>query len=181
MKRHSRNFIRVVNERMSPRAACEVGVWKGGNSECLLESFPELNLLMVDLYREHKEGSKTLSNKTDTEMLDALREAAGRTQFAANRRVLLITDSETASGFIGNRTLDFVFIDADHSYDGVTVDLSCWMPKVKSGGIIGGHDYGGMGDRRGRFGVKRAVDEFARDRGIDVNVESGLIWWFGRK
>lgn len=37
--------------------------------------------------------------------------------------------------------LDFVFIDADHSYGSVRADIAAWLPKVKSGGIIAGHDF----------------------------------------
>lgn len=37
--------------------------------------------------------------------------------------------------------LDFVFLDADHNYDGVTADLQAWWPLVKPGGIIAGHDW----------------------------------------
>ena len=35
---------------------------------------------------------------------------------------------------------DFVFIDADHSYESVKKDIEAWMPKVKKGGVLAGHD-----------------------------------------
>jgi hypothetical protein len=38
-------------------------------------------------------------------------------------------------------TLDFVFIDADHQYASVRRDIDAWLPKVKPGGIIAGHDH----------------------------------------
>jgi predicted O-methyltransferase YrrM len=54
---------------------------------------------------------------------------------------------------------DWIYIDGDHSYEGVTADLAAWRSKVKPGGCISGDDYmtGGawFGDS-----VKRAVDEF---------------------
>jgi len=40
-----------------------------------------------------------------------------------------------------NSSLDFVFLDGDHSYDSVTTDISIWLPKIKPGGILAGHDY----------------------------------------
>ena len=52
-----------------------------------------------------------------------------------------------------NKSLDFVYIDADHSYSAVLQDINTWIPKIKDGGYIGGHDYG-LG-----FGVEKAVDE----------------------
>lgn len=41
-----------------------------------------------------------------------------------------------------NESLDFVYIDGNHSNDSVKDDIICWMPKVKKNGILSGHDYG---------------------------------------
>ena len=85
-------------------------------------------------------------------------------------------------------SLDFVYIDARHDYTSVINDLSAWTDKVKPGGIISGHDYldgevvfDRAVDPSGRavplanptktvFGVKRAVDEWAKHMGWKVNV-----------
>lgn len=56
-------------------------------------------------------------------------------------------------GFCDN-SVDFVYIDADHSYEGVLEDITNYLPKIKKGGIIGGHDYAGWYP-----GVIQAVDE----------------------
>ena len=40
-----------------------------------------------------------------------------------------------------DESLDFVFIDADHTAKGFSADMNCWYPKVKKGGVIAGHDY----------------------------------------
>jgi len=50
-------------------------------------------------------------------------------------------------------SLDFVFIDGDHRYEFVKADIEAWLPKVKSGGILAGHDYGWCTD------VRKAVHE----------------------
>jgi len=49
--------------------------------------------------------------------------------------------SVEASKLYEDNSLDFVFIDADHQYESVVEDILSWFPKVKNGGIIGGHDY----------------------------------------
>ena len=36
--------------------------------------------------------------------------------------------------------IDFLFIDADHRYESFIADLKAWIPKVKAGGIVCGHD-----------------------------------------
>jgi hypothetical protein len=40
-----------------------------------------------------------------------------------------------------DKSIDFVFIDGDHSYNAVVQDIKAWLPKIKSGGILAGHDY----------------------------------------
>lgn len=51
-------------------------------------------------------------------------------------------------------SLDAVFIDADHSYESVASDIAAWLPKVRPGGIIAGHDFSPSFP-----GVMRAVHE----------------------
>jgi predicted O-methyltransferase YrrM len=63
-------------------------------------------------------------------------------------------------GKVWSEPIDFLYIDADHSYDGVTADLEAWVPHVKPGGLIVGDDYGNAIYP----GVKRAWDEFEARR-----------------
>jgi hypothetical protein len=55
---------------------------------------------------------------------------------------------------------DFIFIDANHSYDDVHADISNYLPLLKSGGIMAGHDYGNF------KGVVQAVNELLT--GVEV-------------
>ena len=57
---------------------------------------------------------------------------------------------------IENESLDFVYIDGDHTYEGCKSDIELWLPKVKKGGYIGGHDY----LAQCFLGVVTAVNEF---------------------
>jgi hypothetical protein len=71
---------------------------------------------------------------------------------------VLDMDSVRAAKFVPNDFLDFVFIDADHSYGGVKADFDAWWPKLKDGAWMSGHDYANESDPCGAE-VKRAVDE----------------------
>lgn len=64
--------------------------------------------------------------------------------------------SVEAAKLYENESLDFVFIDANHQYKWVKEDIQAWLPKVKKGGYIGGHDYS---DSDGHKGVVQAVNE----------------------
>jgi hypothetical protein len=61
--------------------------------------------------------------------------------------------SVDAAKLYEDNSLDAVFIDAGHTYDAVKADIAAWLPKVKVGGILAGHDYAWSDD------VRRAVDE----------------------
>jgi predicted O-methyltransferase YrrM len=71
-----------------------------------------------------------------------------------------MTTDEAASLF-QDGSLDGVFIDADHTYEAVKMDIQNWMPKVRKGGILAGHDYVETWP-----GVIEAVNESLRDFAI---------------
>lgn len=63
-----------------------------------------------------------------------------------------------AARLFDNASLDLVFVDADHEYAGVLLDLTAWTPKVRRGGILAGHDYDHAHPLHSE--VVRAVDDF---------------------
>jgi hypothetical protein len=64
------------------------------------------------------------------------------------------TTSEEFVNQIEDGSLDFVYIDGNHSYESCKRDILSWLPKIKSGGVIAGHDYS-----KGFIGVFNAVNE----------------------
>ena len=63
-----------------------------------------------------------------------------------------------------NRSLDFVYIDGNHSFGHVAMDLMKWNRKVRKGGIIAGHDYYQMNPNTARRlrQIPAIVDAFAK-------------------
>ncbi len=71
--------------------------------------------------------------------------------------------SANASKSFEDASVDFVFIDANHTYKSVKANILAWHPKIKRGGIIAGHDYK-IAVKRGRRppkqkGLVEAVNE----------------------
>jgi hypothetical protein len=89
-------------------------------------------------------------------------------RFGHTATVEVIRDdtARTAARF-ADRSVDLVFLDADHSYEAVKRDIQAWLPKLKDDGCLCGHDY------TLREGVQRAVREIFRDR---VELLGGSIW-----
>lgn len=61
---------------------------------------------------------------------------------------------------------DLIYIDGDHSFEGVYADLKAWYPFVKGKGILCGDDWGR---------VKAAVIQFAKDHHLDI--ENDKAFW----
>ena len=70
--------------------------------------------------------------------------------------------STQAAKDFADRSIDIIFIDAAHEYEPVKEDIIAWLPKVKIGGILSGHDYL-------HEGVKKAVDEIFGNKVIFRN------------
>ena len=172
----------------SPRLGIELGVHRGAMSAALLHEFPHLTLHMVDAwsaydaghpYRESGDGCAKFTAK---EQEDNMQEAIDSTLFADERR--WIHDVSTKEFFEANERLGrikpeslcFVFIDADHTYEAVKHDIEKSWPLIRPGGLLCGHDYGHPRDKRGIWGVARAVTEFAYAQSPPVRIHGNTIW-----
>jgi hypothetical protein len=85
---------------------------------------------------------------------------------------LIKGDSVASADLFEDESLDFVFIDAGHSYGEVKRDIEAWFPKVRKGGIVSGHDYVAYQD----FGVIEAVDEFSAKHGYTIDLTDEDMW-----
>jgi len=83
---------------------------------------------------------------------------------------------------VPDESLDWVYIDADHRYEGVRADLEAWFPKVRKGGVVSGHDYVKYAIGDYVFGVIEAVDEFCAEHGYKLeellDARRFASWWF---
>lgn len=75
--------------------------------------------------------------------------------------------SAPVSKNFADKLFDFVYVDADHSYESAVEDIIAWTPKVATGGAIGGHDYDGAG-------VRQAVEERFGD---SVKIYEDSSWY----
>lgn len=158
----------------------EIGCFVGTLSALLL-SREDLTLYMVDSWTAAEPDSDYAKSGdfhgtfNQAQMDDAHRQTVANTEFAGERAHIVRNTSANAAARCPDASLDFVFIDADHSYAGCSADLVAWLPKVKPGGLICGHDY--QNDEFPGFGVTRAVDEFARAYGGELEIGQNFTWF----
>jgi hypothetical protein len=127
-------------------AGAELGLWEGRTICHLLTRFPKLTMIGVDLWKEQPgnpgpEGYEGWDH--------GQHERTCRSRCAPfGRRVRIIKDwTDRAAALVEDASLDFVFIDADHSEAGCRRDIEAWLPKLKPSGWIMGHDVNWEGVR----------------------------------
>ncbi|HEV2360382.1 MAG TPA: class I SAM-dependent methyltransferase [Acidimicrobiales bacterium] len=158
----------------------EIGVWKGDFSAELLRRVSPSKLYLVDPwafvtkdgYEDAMYGGKVAQSQAD---MDAIHEGV-RARFSAEIAggvvEVLRGGSAEIVGELEDGSLDWAYVDGDHTYDAVTFDLAAWWPKVRSGGLLLGDDYGEAGKAFRRVapwwgnGVTKAVDEFVAANGL---------------
>lgn len=122
----------------------ELGVWKGDLAEAMLSSVPSLaEYILVDPWRHLDDWDKPF-NKDDETFQKIYQVAMRRTrqnaEYGHKVKVLRNTTGEAATA-VEDGSLDFVYIDGDHTLRGALQDLVLWAPKVRCGGVILGDDY----------------------------------------
>lgn len=163
-----RDQFPIYLSEINPNAVMvELGVYRGDHLAKYAERLPRGHCYGVDSWLDHLQGRER-TTPTD-KSAEGEREATHR--FASVANVTLIkSDTVTAADRFADESLDFVYIDADHTFEGCHADLMAWYPKVKSGGIIAGHDYMTHVNSRVKFGVIEAVTVFAKHYKLQVHI-----------
>lgn len=145
-------YKRIVESVPHDGKIVEVGCWKGASTIFLALGAREKNISVfaVDTWLgsdEHKNTEEVKDKKLFSIFIENMKPVIDDIS-------ILRTSSVSASRIFDDNSLDAVFIDADHRYEMVSADIMAWMPKVKTGGILAGHDF-----CEHWASVKRAVNE----------------------
>lgn len=120
----------------------EIGSFFGKSTNYLLEkvkkSKKSINVVAIDTFQgsENEQYHLDIVSQYDGDIYQPFTENVD-----IERLTILKEKSGDACKYFGNGTIDFLMIDGDHSYDGVSNDISNYFYKVKPGGYISGDDY----------------------------------------
>jgi hypothetical protein len=154
----------------------EIGAWKGTSISYaaveIINSGKNITIDSVDTW-EGSPGEQDLMND------ESIRNNTLHGEFIRNIEPVkhIVTPvkmlSVEAAKLYDDNSLFFVFIDGSHLYESIKADIIAWLPKVKSGGFIGGHDI----DQPEEFnGVRKAVDELIGPANITIYNKRWASW-----
>ena len=119
----------------------EVGVWKGAYAREILEQYESIQrYYMIDPWANLPDWNKPC-NVSPEVFTEVYQQAMKETEFASSKRIVLRGRTKEVISTIPDGSLDFAYIDGDHTLRGITIDLIKILPKLKEGGLIGGDDF----------------------------------------
>jgi hypothetical protein len=132
----------------------EIGSYRGKSCVLLASGEPEARVTAIDPHYGRGDRGQVVYDPEDARRMN---EALSR-HGVADRVTHVVAESHAARAdwgltHPGPGLIDLLWIDGDHSYDGVATDLDDWAGLVRVGGLIAGHDYGHLES------VRRAWDE----------------------
>lgn len=156
------NFLFSKAQALPPGArALEIGSFMGLSAIVFVHGFlaagnREARLYCVDTWRgseEHQNLRVVQEDALFDRFLSHIRQAGVESMITPVREA-----STKAAARFEDRSLDYIFVDGDHSFEGCYADLVAWYPKLKPGGVFIGHDC------TPNEGVHQALQKFARER-----------------
>jgi predicted O-methyltransferase YrrM len=157
--------IQALVEQHRPRVCVELGTWLGASAIPVARLIRRWGgtLTCVDTWVgdvDQPVGSPR-SPQSPWMLVQCARNVI-EAGVSGNVRLIPSTTIEAAEWW--TEPIDYLYIDADHSYASVLADLRAWVPHVKPGGLILGDDYG----NDLYPGVQPAWDEFERTDGLSL-------------
>lgn len=175
MIQHRKYLFKVLEHFGLIGEVAEVGVAEGNNSELMASWDCVTKVWMVDNWSTIEGQKGDGSNPQEWHKDNYMK--CMNIAFHNNKCYIQPGMSVEVAKTIPDESLIMVYLDADHSYEAVKSDLNVWFNKVKSGGLLAGHDF-----LNEEYGVKQAVNEFCSGR-FEINIipefqDCDASFWF---
>lgn len=144
--------------------AFEIGVYQGDFSQLILDFIRPVRLVLVDPFTEGEKYYADGTNTAYSTQEDFIKVVSRFKELITLNRIYIWKDYSYNIKMLITSNIDFIYHDASHLYEDLKRDLNEWLPKMKDGAMIAGHDYGNE-----LFpGVKQAVDEFCNEQDFEM-------------
>ena len=164
---------RLLRYLPSNARVAEIGVAKGQFTQQVRTVCKPSFYALVDPWRHQDENVYYGDSNNAAQADQDRRHAAVSKRFASSKagrecKVFRMFSADAVKEF-PDKHFDWVFVDANHSYEACLEDLRLWAPKVRDDGLICGHDFAVHGAARAaKFGVVDAVKDFANETGFGL-------------
>lgn len=136
IRNYGRNNLAELFSELGFKRIVEVGVCDGTYSKILLKANPQATVYGVDPFIPYKEYGDYQRKSS----IDRYHEKAKKLLEYPNYVLIEKFSVEAAKTFL-DESVDAVYIDANHKFEFVVEDIKAWLPKIRKGGILAGHDY----------------------------------------
>jgi len=157
----------------------EIGVCGGEHAESLLKNLDIKMLYLIDPYDMYDEyvQSEGWEYGNIHASLDVSFASAKKLLSQFSSKITFVKQHSAKAIHKIPEHIDFVYIDGNHDYEFVKQDLELYYKKIKSGGVIGGHDfYNGFAHTHNS--VVTSVIEFAVNNKLQLHVEQPDFWFY---
>lgn len=173
---HRNQIGELLNNLALGGAGVEVGVGYGNNAKEILSQWHHGKLSLVDPWCRWP-GSEYIDHANKINFPKALKYCQKLLRPWASRCNYLREKSIDAVHHFADNSLDFAYIDGNHHEPSISLDLMAWWPKVRPGGIFGGHDFYTLDTPEYRCDVEAAVTKFAAAIGQPIHLTDCSSWW----
>ena len=159
------------------KVGAEIGVWAGGYSETLCKANPSMKLFSIDPWRAYRGYREVTSQKrADKHYQEAVE------RLEPYNCVIMRDFSMNAVEAFDDNELDFVYIDGNHDFKNVAMDIVEWSKVVRPGGIVAGHDFKRSKGTKYILHVKDVVQAYAYAYQIKpwfaIRVDNNPSWFW---
>lgn len=163
-----RGLVEPIKKLEGDLVGVEIGVCNGVTSELFAQQIPNIKkLFAVDNYPSFVDWDGT--RVTEERQAETMRRCKERLAKYPNVEFVYKSSAEFSESVFDD-SLDFIFIDGDHSYEATLKDIQLYWPKVKTGGVFAGHDIN-------LTTVTKAVEDYFKETEVKVTVVENNAWY----
>lgn len=138
----------IENYNKKNLVVAEIGTYVGATTVVAATLVKKLKgkYIAVDWFKGSDDTIGPHKNDTleDQSILDIFKDNIKKAEVDDVVEIFNMTSLEAAK-VIPDKSLDICFIDADHKYENIKADILAYLPKLKPGGILCGHDFEKIG------------------------------------
>lgn len=141
----------------------ELGVWRGRSTSYIVTEIvnkgKDVKFFAVDAFKGAVKSPDPYEITSYQNSGDVMEDFLKNTSHLKDHFNFIVNESDLAAGSFENESVDVIFLDAGHSYEAVKDDIKAWLPKMKNGSMMSGHDFNWEGVRNAVLESLGTVDK----------------------